>query len=124
MCISGIHTVISHFMEIQQKEKESLATYIHHFKREAKRFNFTNNTATIRIFVKGLKNVYTLAACIYEKGPQTLTDAISEVEKLQATQQLTATLTPSSTVNIISHKKDCSFQYQELGHIAHHCPSV
>ena len=28
---SNIHTSISHFMEIQQKEKESLAAYIHHF---------------------------------------------------------------------------------------------
>ena len=56
-------------MEIQQKEKESLAMYIHHFKREAKRCNFTNNAATIRIFVKGLKDTHTLAARIYEKGP-------------------------------------------------------
>ena len=49
-------------MEIQQKEKESPTAYIHHFKREAKRCNFTNNAATIRIFVKGLKNAHTLAA--------------------------------------------------------------
>ena len=49
-------------MEIQQKEKESLAAYIHHFKREVKRCNFTNNAATIRIFVKSLKNAHTLAA--------------------------------------------------------------
>ena len=42
-------------MEIQQKEKESLAAYIHRFKREAKTCNFTNNAATICIFVKGLK---------------------------------------------------------------------
>ena len=46
-----IHTSVSHSMEILQKE-ESLATYIHCFKREAKRCNFTNNAATIRIFVK------------------------------------------------------------------------
>ena len=31
---SDIHTSVSHFMEIQQKERESLAAYIHHFKRE------------------------------------------------------------------------------------------
>ena len=73
-------------MDIQQKEKESLAANIHRFKREAKRCNFTNNAATIRIFVKGLKNDHTLAACVYEKGPQTLADAISEVDKFQATQ--------------------------------------
>ena len=37
ICNSDIHTLISHFMEIQQKEKESLAAYIHHFKTEAGR---------------------------------------------------------------------------------------
>ena len=111
------------FYEIQQKQKESLAMYIHHFKREAKRCNFTNNTATIRIFVKGLKDTHTLAARIYEKGPQTLTDAISEVKKLQATQQLTATLIPFSTGNVMPKEED-HFQCQEAGHIAQHCPNV
>ena len=56
--------------------------------------------------------MYSLAAQIYEKGPQTLANAIAEVEKLQATQQLTATLIPSSTVNVMSHEEDCCFQYQ------------
>ena len=37
ICNSDIHTSISHFMDIQQKEKESLAAYIHHFKWEASR---------------------------------------------------------------------------------------
>ena len=77
-----------------------------------------------RIFVKGLKNAHSLAAQIYEKGPQTLADTISEVEKLQAAQQLTATLIPSSTVNVMSHKEDHCFQCQESGHIVHHCPNV
>ena len=96
-------------MEIQQREKESLTAYIHWFKTESKRCNFTNNAATIRIFIKGLKNVYSLAAQIYEKGPQTLTNAISEVEKHLATQQLTATLIPYSMVNDMSYKDDCCF---------------
>ena len=82
ICKSNIHTFVSCFMDIQQKDKESLAAYIHRFKSEAKRCNFTNNVATIRIFVKGPKNTHTLVARIYEKGPQTLTDAISEVEEL------------------------------------------
>ena len=111
-------------MEIQQKKKESLAAYIHRFKREAKTCNFTNNTATIHIFVKGLKNAHTFTACVYEKGPQTLSDAISEIEKLQAAQQLTATLLPSSTVNMMSNEGDQCFQCQELEHIAHHCPNI
>ena len=91
-------------MDIQQRDKESSAAYTQRFKREAKRFNFTNNGATIRVFVKGLKNAHTIAACVYEKGPQTLADTISEVEKLQAAQELTATLLSSSTVNVMSNK--------------------
>ena len=115
-----IHTSVSCFLKTQQKDKKSLAAYIHIFKREAKRCNFTNNAATIQIFVKGLKNAHTLAAWVYEKGPQTLADAISEVEKLQAAQQLTATLLPSSTVNVMSSEDDQCFQCQESGHIACH----
>ena len=111
-------------MDIQQKDKESLVAYIHRFKREAKRCNFTNNAVTVRIFVKGLKNAHTIAAHVYEKAPQTLADAINEVNKLQAVQQLTVTFLPSSTVNVMSNEEDQCFQCQELGHIAHHCPNV
>ena len=42
-----IHTSISHFMDIQQTDKESLATYVHRFKWEASRCKFNNDTATI-----------------------------------------------------------------------------
>ena len=120
ICNSDIHISVSCFMDIQQKDKESLAAYIHRFKREAKRCNFTNNAATIRIFVKGLKNTHTLAACVYEKGSQTLADTICEVETLQAAQQLTLPLLPSSTVNVMSNEGDQCFQDQELDHIACH----
>ena len=71
-------------MEIQQKEKESLAAYIHQFKREANRCNFNNNAAPIKILIKGLRNAHFLATLVYKKGPQNLADAIREVEKLQA----------------------------------------
>ena len=79
ICNSDIHTSISCFMEIQQKENESLAAYIHHFKREASRCKFDNDAATIRIFIKGLKNAHSLATRIYEKGPQNVADAMKEV---------------------------------------------
>ena len=108
-------------MEIQQKEKESLTAYIHCFRREAKRCNFTHSTATIRLFLKRLSNAQTID---YERGPQTLTDAISEVQKLQVTQQLTTTLIPSSTVNVMSHEEDYCFQCQESGHLPQHSPNV
>ena len=45
ICNSDIHTSVNHFMDIEQKDEESLAAYIHRFKREAKRCNFTNNAA-------------------------------------------------------------------------------
>ena len=124
LCNSDIHISVSCFMEIQQKEKESLAAYIHCFKREAKRCNFTNSAATIRIYLKGLTNAHTLATRVYEKGPQTLADAISKVEKHQAAKKLTATLLPLTSVNVMSHEEDQHFQCQELGHIACYCPNV
>ena len=86
--------------------------------------NFHNNAATIWIFIKGLKNTHTLASHVYEKGSQTLADAISGVEKLQAAQQLTATLLPSSTVNVMSSEDDKCFKCQESGHMACHCPHM
>ena len=52
---ADIHTSISQFMDIQQTDKESLATYVHRFKWEASKCKFNNDTATIRIFLKGLK---------------------------------------------------------------------
>ena len=100
------------FLDIQQWEKESLAAHIHRFKMEGKRCSFRNDAVTIRISVKGLKNAHSLATHIYRKGPQMLTDTILEVEKLNATQLLTAMIISSSTVNVMSYEKDCCFQGQ------------
>ena len=124
LCNTDIHTYIMCFMDIQQGENESLAVYIHQFKTEARRCSFTNSATTIHIFIKGLKNAHNLATHIYEKGPQTLADAISGVERLQAMQHLTATHIQPTTVNIMSQDKDHCFQCQEQGHIAHHCPNI
>ena len=84
---------------------------------EPKRCNFTNDAATIMIFVKGLKNAHSLAMHIYEKGPQTPMGMNLEVEKLNTTQQLTAMIILPTTVNMMSNKEDCCFQCQEPGHI-------
>ena len=78
----------------------------------------------IQIFVKGLEAAHTLVAYIYEKGPQNLSDAIREVEKLQAAQQLTTTLLSSPTVNVMSSEDDKCFQCQESGHMSCHCPNI
>ena len=119
-----IHTSISRFIDIQQTDKESLATYVHRFKWEASRCKFNNDTATLRIFLKGLKNAHTIATKVYEKGPHTLLEAIKEVEKLQAAQQITSTLLPTSLVNTMSSDNDRCFQCQEIGHMAHYCPHI
>ena len=110
---ADIHTSISQFMDIQKTDKESLATYVHRFKWEAS-----------RIFLKGLKNAHTIATKVYEKGPQTLSEAIKEVEKLQAAQQITSTLLPTSSVNTMSSNNDRCFQCQEIGHMACYCPHI
>ena len=112
-----ISTYTSHFLDIQQKEKGSLAAYIHRFKTKARRCNSTNDAATIRIFIKGVKNAHSLVTHTYLKGLQTLMDAISEVEKLNATQQHTTTIIQPSTVNVMLNGEDCCFQFQEPGHI-------
>ena len=124
ICNSDIHTSISCFMEIQQKEKESLAAYIHCFKMESSRCKFDNDATTIRIFIKGLKNAHTLATRVYERGLQSLADAIKEVEKLQAAQQLTSTILPSSSVNTMSSDEDKCSQCQELGYMECYCHCI
>ena len=121
---ADIHTSISQFMDIQQTDKESLATYVHRFKREANRCKFDNDATTIRIFLKGLKNAHTIATKVYEKAPQTLAEVIREVEKLQATQQLTSSLLPTSSVNTMSSDQEKCFQCQEVGHMACYCPHI
>ena len=50
----SLHLKISN-VDIQQTDKESLATYVHQFKQEASRCKSNNDTTTIRIFLKGLK---------------------------------------------------------------------
>ena len=69
------------------------------------------------IFIKGLRNAHTLAARIYKKDPHTLMDAVTEVGKFNAAQQLTMTIILSSTVNMMSNEEDQCFQCQELGYI-------
>ena len=62
-----------------------------------------------------------MATKVYEKGPQTLTEAIRKVEKLQASQQLTSSLLPTSSVNVMTTDQDKCFQCQEVGHMARYC---
>ena len=53
-----------------------------------------------------------------------MSEAIKEVEKLQAAQQITSTPLPTSLVNTMSSDNDRCFQCQEVGHMAHYCPHI
>ena len=94
LCNANVHTCTSCFMEIQQKDNETFATYIYHFKTAAKQCAFDNDTVAISIFVKGHQDAHINITKIYKKDPQTLAEVIRLVEKLDAAQ-LKAILTPS-----------------------------
>ena len=66
LCNANIHMYTLCFMDILEWENESLAAYIHQFRTKAKQCNCINDAATIRIFIKGLKNVHISAVRIYK----------------------------------------------------------
>ena len=67
LCKANIHIYTYHFMEIQEKENETIAAYRHHFKMEAERCDFNNDTYTIHIFIKGLTDAHNVAEKLYKK---------------------------------------------------------
>ena len=67
---ANIHTYTSCFMEIQQRDNETLAAYVHWFKREAKMCSFNSPTATICIFITGLWDAHNITAKIYKRTPR------------------------------------------------------
>ena len=118
----NIPTYTSYFIEIQQKDNETLAAYVHYFKMEAKRCNFNSDTATICIFVKGFWDAHNITAKVYENDAKTLSEVIKLVHKLNLAQQVTATLSPP-TVNMMLNDERC-FICSRMGHIGHHCPNT
>ena len=109
---ASIHTYTSRFMEIQQKDSETLMAYIHRFKKEAKHCNFNSHPAKIRIFLKGLINSSKIAPGVYEKGPETIKDAISIVEKISSAQCIAASFSQNHQISMMKR-----------GSTDHHTPS-
>ena len=66
LCNANIHTYTSRFMEIQQKDNETVAAYIHHFKTAARQCAFGHDTTVICIFVKGFRDAPSITSKIYE----------------------------------------------------------
>ena len=108
---ASIHTYTSRFMEIQQKDSETLTAYIHRFKKEAKHCDFDSHPAKIRIFLKGLTNISRIAPSVYKKGPTTIEDVISIVEKISSAQRIAASFSQNHQISMMKR-----------GHNEHHTP--
>ena len=119
---ASIDTYTSRFMEIQQKDSETLTAYIHRFKKEAKHCNFNSHPAKIRIFLKGLTNSSRIAPSVYEKGPTTIEDAISIVEKISSAQRIPASFSQNHRVRMM--KRGCNEHHAPEQHHTqnHHQP--
>ena len=128
---ASIHTYTLRFMEIQQKDSETLTAYIHRFKKEAKHCDFNSHPAKIRIFLKGLINSSKIAAGVYEKGPTTIEDAISIVEKISSAQCIAASFSQNHQISMMKRgstnhhmpSQDCS-NCGQLGHPWFTCPHI
>ena len=68
LCNANIPTYTSCFMEIQQKDYETLAAYFYHFKTAAKQWTFDNDTVAICIFVEGIQNIHTTTFKLWLKS--------------------------------------------------------
>ena len=91
ICNANKHTRISSFMEIKQG-KDSLPAYVHRFRKDMKKASFTDTTAAIGIFLKGLTKATILAPKVYEENPTTLDEAITIVENAQAAVDATTAI--------------------------------
>ena len=128
---ASIHTYTTRFMEIQQKDSETLTAYIHRFKKEAKHCDFNSHPAKIRIFLKGLINSSRIAPSVYEKGPTTIEDAIGIVKKISSAQCIAASFSQNHQISMMKRgptdhhtpNQDCS-NCGQLGHPWFTCPCI
>ena len=128
---ASIHTFTSRFMEIQQKDSETLTAYIHRFKKEAKHCDFDSHPAKIRIFLKGLINSSRIAPGVYKKGPTTIEDAIGIVKKISSAQHIAASFSHNHQISMMKRgptnhhtpNQDCS-NCGQLGHPWFTCPHI
>ena len=120
---ASIHTYTSRFMEIQQKDSETLTPYIHKFKKEAKHCDFDSHPAKIRIFLKGLINSSRIAPSVYKKGPTTIEDTTGIVEKISSAQRIVTSFSQNHQISMMKRgpndhhtlNQDCS-NCGQLGH--------
>ena len=128
---ASMHTYTSRFMEIKQKDSETLTAYIHRFKKEAKHCDFNSHPAKIRIFLKGLINSSKISPGVYEKGPTSIEDAIGIVEKISSAHRIAASFSQNHQISMMRRgstdqhmpNQDCS-NCGQLGHPWFTCPCI
>ena len=128
---ASIHTYTLRFIKIQQKDSETLTAYIHRFKKEAKHCDFDSHPAKIRIFLKGLINSSKIAPGVYEKGPETIKDTMSIVERITSAQHIAASFSQNHQISMMKRgstdhhtpSKDCS-NCGQTGHPWFTCPRI
>ena len=98
---ASIHTYTSRFMEIQQKDSETLTAYIHRFKKEAKHCDFNSHPAKIRIFLKELINSSRITPSVYKQGPTTIEDTIRIVEKINSAQHIAVSFSQNHQISMM-----------------------
>ena len=108
----SMHPYTSRFMEIQQKDSETLTAKAHRFKKEAKHCDFDSHPAKIRIFLKGLINSSKIAPGVYRKGPTTIEDTTRIVEKISSAQWIAASFSQNHQISMMKR-----------GSNDHHTPS-
>ena len=119
LCKMNMHTYTLHFMEIQQKDNETLAAYMSSFQDGAKRCDFSSDTVVICIFNQGCLWCTQYHRKGIWKGAPDLIGGFKLVENLNTAQQVTA-IVSSSTVNMMSsHNK--WFVCSRKGHIGCYC---
>ena len=134
---ASIHTYTSRFMEIQQKDSETLTAYIHRFKKEVRHCDFDSHPAKIRIFLKGLINSSRIVPSVYKKGPTIIEDAIGIVEKISSAQHIAVSFSQNHQISMMKRgpnehhapnhphtiNQDCS-NCGQLGHPWFTCPRI
>ena len=103
-------------MDIQKLEKESLAAYVHQFKRKP--------NAAISQMMLPPSGFHKRTKQHAQLSSENLCKGCHYRGRETSAAQLTTTILPSSMVNMMLNKDNQCFQCQEPGHIARHCPHI
>ena len=107
LCNANIHTYTSCFMEIQQKDNETLAAYIHSFQTTAKQCAFGNdNVAICTLLLKEFGMCTPLQLKFMKRTLKLWLKSSGWLKNCNTAQQVTVMLIPSM-VRMMSNDDRC-----------------